>query len=357
MKLAIAVGALILAATPGVAHAQQKSEAQKVEGVSKEVGVASLVTDCNAYLAKVLRDRDALKLWKLIGEDLTRLSRALDAYSILSDIYDGNYERAAETISVVALEYRLCMLLGPHLCGVYQGSKTSFEVGYAAGEWISSIPVKLGGDRTLNDMWTDVVVDADFQNKKTDAEIQQMIQKMIARHQQKLPALLEKASEPKPPMCSKRDQAKDAVSDMLAKAKADAAATPITSSDSGLSAQTDAAISAGRAGADGAIAAGNAQLISTMQAAQQQALQEQALKSQTFGNQSSTDKPFVHCIEVWTADDEGRATQYPASVLSNCGITNPKSGTKKAAPTAPPPSQQPSCSNSALPEGQVCTGN
>ncbi len=78
-------------------------------------------------------------------------------------------------------------------------------------------------------------------------------------------------------------QAKEAVRDMLAEAKAKAAATPMTPSDSGLSAQTDAAINAGQAGANAAAAAGNAQFISTMQAAQQQALKAPPINPATPG--------------------------------------------------------------------------
>ena len=75
-------------------------------------------------------------------------------------------------------------------------------------------------------------------------------------------------------------KAQSAVRDILAKAKAGAGALPTTPLDSGLSAQTDSAINAGRAASDGEIAAGNSQVLQTAQSIAQQSFEQRARERQ-----------------------------------------------------------------------------
>jgi hypothetical protein len=131
--------------------------------------------------------------------------------------------------------------------------------------------------------------------------------------------------------CKKKEETKSAVDELLAKARAKAAATPMTPADSGLAAQTDAAINDGRAAANGAIAAGNAQIMSTMQDMQLQALQQQALQEQAA--RAAVSPPII-------------ATTAP-----------PPAKTTAPATTAPPASEGCVLTEADIAQGLVCVGN
>lgn len=315
MKQAIAVAAFVLAGIPCAAHAQagdsqsiiKPAPAQKPAGsangasaaegqaatnlidqAEEGTALAGAVANCSAVAAKAKELTSYAKALKKTEDFLGVLGNVLSTVSIGTNISHGNTEGLIDDAQGLLITKGGCLYFGP-FCPVY-------EFGMSVGTIINYAPKVFYWDinePTLNETMTLYWAErwGDFKYGVNDeAKIRARIEQTRADIR-KASADAQRA-QAQSLICKTAEEKKSAVQELLAKAKANAAAARMTPVDSGLSAQTDAAINAGRAGADGAIAAGNAQLISTMQAAQQQALQEQALRAKAA--QQASKMPFCN---------------------------------------------------------------
>lgn len=316
MKLAIPVALFVLAAMPFSAEAQStgdrppaimappaqtpteppadpnyKPTTEFLSTSGKTSEVLSAAAKCTTWIAKynditryVSRLEELEKLLGSFGRSLSNLSTALklgtgDTAGFVADAQDN--------IQDVVITEAGCLAWGT-LCPFY-------KAGMTVGTVLNYLPKLLYWDvneQTISEVVGDFYAPywGDFLNKSTVAQVEAGIAKMRADAQKARESAQRAHNSAQ--MC-KAEEAKSAVEEILAKAKAKAAATPMTPTGAGLSAHTDAAINAGRAGADAANAAGNAQFMSTMQSIQEQALeqqraiqQQQALQQQALRQQA-----------------------------------------------------------------------
>ena len=300
MKYGIVFGILVLAGMPCGAHAQSQGDSQALimappeqkptespadpdykpttkflDSSAKTSKLISTATKCATWIAKyndinryVGKLEEVEKTLGSFGKGLKYLSTLVkvgtgDTSGAISDIQDN--------IQNVVVTKAGCLAFGTFFCPF-------FKAGMTVGSLINYLPKLLywdANEQTINEvvgdfyapMWGDLV------NSKTVEQVEAGIEKMRAD------ARIARASAQyaynSSQMCKKAEATKSAVADILAKAKANAAAAPMTPMDTGLTATTDAGISKGQAAAASANAAGNSQIMSSMQTLQQQAMQQQ----------------------------------------------------------------------------------
>ncbi|MFP5330196.1 MAG: hypothetical protein ACLGHC_08705 [Alphaproteobacteria bacterium] len=296
MKLKIAISGFALAAAssfalPAVANAQQTDSGKAtVDAIGHSLEVKGLAFDCAELLNKHQRQLDEIRIWKNVGSMLQFLGWGVAALSVKMDLDKGEWGAATDTV----VDEATCTAFGP-LCAPY-------KIGKSIGSLLDNkISAAVGSDRTLNQMWSDTLAGWVYGSGEPSAA---QIEQMITRHRQKLQEL-EAAAKPPPPMCKTEDE-DDVIADLLEKAKADAAATPMTPVDSGLSEQTDQAIRTGRAGSDSA-------MDSQAQAMQQQ-VQRLGQSIQASQNNSAVNKCDLYVSE---AQKQQGAGAEAADVLYN----------------------------------------
>lgn len=267
--IVVLFGATAAIGSPGWAQSEKPEVAKHIiEAVDTGVALKSAALDCAQIVSKHKGELEEVARWEQVGKKLELVSAGIAATSYALDMKAGNYEAAAQTAGTFGLETAVCAALG-ELC-------VPFEAGRSFGSLLNVYIPKLWGDnQTINDRWTDTLIGWTYgSGEPTEKQIRQM----IARHRKVLQEIKARAS-PVAPMCSKLEQGKNSIQDLLTKAKERAAGQLTPTFQSNLGALTTDAVSSARSA--GAAASGS---VSTLVQGFSSTMQTQALANATRAN-------------------------------------------------------------------------
>ena len=271
----LSLGALAVA-LPANAGAQEASDATSAtaRAVGTGLEVKSLALDCATLINQHNNELGEVKAWEGVGNKLGVLATAIEAGN---DARQGKYIAAGQAVGMAGVDQAICSALS-EMCPAYMAGKSIGSL------LVNNIPLLLGSDRTLNDMWTDTLAGWVYGTEPTDSQLRAM----IAKQQQKLHQLEVTANKTVPNTCSDAER-KNAIDDILAKAKARAAGESTIDSDPGLVSDTSGA-AANAAAAAGAATSSQLQGLANSEQAASAAMQAR-IQSQAL--QRSTSTPFT----------------------------------------------------------------
>lgn len=301
--------------------------------------ILSLGVDCGRMASIEKRLLAEANAYQRLGNGFSKFGDVLTMTTAIAQAAQGNYGEAAKSVGNAAFDKALCAVYGPVACAAW----ASWNAGTAVGNFIRDIPGS--GGRTIgnavDDQWLSWL--GPYLDQPLNVESMQAAFAEFQRRQTDLKRRQREASE-YGGQCKAKEEAekrKTAIDELLKQAKPPAVRSSSDAEAENLFGQS-------------AAEASNPYAAQRLADEQNRKLSEadQLMRDSNSRAQAASAAIMQQGLNsLATANSPPAPSPRPMPTLSGASRA-------PAVPVPPSPQpSQPSCSNAALPEGQVCTGN